>query len=173
MSLEQLIAENTAALKELTTVMRSGNTAGSEVAGGAKTETKATAKVRYFHIPKHNTVAEVKPGDVVPTLESTTEISKADYDKLKKQYAEPKADAVPFTKLTERVTVLSKIPEGGREEIKALLTKYLPKAEKPKFPELEALGKNAEILVDIDAAIAKLEAAKTTPEAAAEDDLGL
>lgn len=170
MSIELLLTNLTEAVKELTTVMRSGNTASAEVTGKSEPE-KTDAKVRYFHIPKHNTVAEVKPGDVVPTIESTVEIKKAEYDKLKKQYAEPKTDAVPFAKLTERATALSKIMPNGGEELRALLKKHLPGVEKPKFPALEALKKNAEILAELEAVITKL--SEPAPAAEEDDDNGL
>jgi Arc/MetJ family transcription regulator len=114
MSLEQKIEALTEAVQRLTAVMQTagepeaGGTEGGETAkrtrrtkaqieadnaaaaaAAAATKTNTTATtVRYFHIPKHNTVAAVNPGEPVPTIESTVEVSEADYTALKTKYAQ-------------------------------------------------------------------------------------
>lgn len=68
-----------------------------------------------------------------------------------------KADGeVPFTQIVERITVLNKSPEPGhgRDGVMAILKKYLPDDAKPTVTKLQPLGRNAEILADIEAALA-------------------
>jgi hypothetical protein len=42
---------------------------------------------RYFHIPAHNTVAAVKPGEVIPSIPGIEEITGGTYADLKAKYA--------------------------------------------------------------------------------------
>jgi hypothetical protein len=42
---------------------------------------------RYFHIPAHNTVAAVKPGEVIPSIPGIEEITGSAYADLKAKYA--------------------------------------------------------------------------------------
>lgn len=64
---------------------------------------------------------------------------------------QPSAD-VPFAKIIERITALNKSPEPGhgREGVLAVLRKWLPGDDKPTVTKLQPLGKNAEILADIE-----------------------
>lgn len=70
--------------------------------------------------------------------------------------SEKPADEVPFAKIIERITVLNKSdkPGHGREGVMAILKKYLPDDAKPSVTKMQPLGKNAEILADIEAALA-------------------
>lgn len=180
MSLEQAILDNTAAVRELITVMQTraeGVPAATEskhakgkAAKGAPEDRFVKAESRYFHIPKHNTVAVVRPGEVVPSLESTVEITGDEYTTLKAQYEASataiveKTNAGPDWKaITTRITELSKV-EDGRSKVRAVIEQFKPGA---KFPELEALNKHAEILAAIEAAFAP------APAVEAADDLGL
>lgn len=65
--------------------------------------------------------------------------------------SEPSAD-VPFATIIERITALNKSPEPGhgREGVLAVLRKWLPGDDKPTVTKLQPLGKNAEILADIE-----------------------
>lgn len=69
--------------------------------------------------------------------------------------SEKPADEVPFAKIIERITVLNKSTEvgHGREGVMAILKKYLPDDAKPSVTKLQPLGKNAEVLADIEAAL--------------------
>lgn len=49
----------------------------------------------YLHIPKHNTVAEVKPGEVLPSIAGAVTVTKDEYDALKAKYASPAPSAGP------------------------------------------------------------------------------
>ena len=44
---------------------------------------------RYFHIPSHNSVAKIAPGEVIPSLPGMLEIGGDEYDTLKAKYAAP------------------------------------------------------------------------------------
>lgn len=70
--------------------------------------------------------------------------------------SEKPADEVPFAKIIERITVLNKSdkPGHGREGVMAILKKYLPDDAKPSVTKMQPLGKNADILADIEAALA-------------------
>jgi hypothetical protein len=70
--------------------------------------------------------------------------------------SQPSAQAsadVPFPQIVERITALHKSPEPGhgREGVLAVLRKWLPNDPKPAVTKLQPLGKNAEILADIEA----------------------
>jgi hypothetical protein len=110
MSLEQALAENTAVMKQLITVMQSA-------AHGAESETKpartkkadapaaAPAAIpsasightndaagnpigtEYFDVPAHNTVYAVKPGEHNPTVAGAIRIADSQYVTKKAQYA--------------------------------------------------------------------------------------
>ncbi|MDP2263256.1 MAG: hypothetical protein Q8K24_08870 [Hydrogenophaga sp.] len=112
MSLEQALAENTAAIKHLITVMSSVQhvapatsakkekqtaTPAAEVAAPAAVAAPAPAPTAdslgnpvgtvYIHIPAHKTVAAVKPGDVMPSLPSQETVTAEQYTALRQQYA--------------------------------------------------------------------------------------
>lgn len=48
-----------------------------------------TSATRYIHIPAHNTVAAIKPGELIPNIAGTLEITEAQYTTLKAQYSVP------------------------------------------------------------------------------------
>ena len=62
---------------------------------------------------------------------------------------------MPFAKIIDRITVLNKStePGHGREGVLTILKKYLPDDTKPSVTKLQPLGKNADILKDIEAAL--------------------
>lgn len=64
-------------------------------------------------------------------------------------------DEVPFQLITDRGMALGKseVPGQGREALLKILRKWLPNDEKPTLSKLAPLGKNAEILADIEAAM--------------------
>ena len=68
---------------------------------------------------------------------------------------------VGFQQIVDRITVLNKSPQPGhgREGVLAILRKYLPNDERPSVTKLQPLGRNAEILADIEAALAPAVAA--------------
>ena len=181
MTFEETLASIDASLKTLVLIAQTGAAAPAEIATPAETKAKGTrasknnptespsmegkhvkADSRYFHIPKHNTVAVVRPGDVVPTIESTVEITGAEYETLKAQYAAEaaKPKGPEWKAVTDKATEVSKAP-GGREKLKALLEKH----GKAKFPELEALGKHAELIAEMEEML--------KPAEVEEDDLGI
>lgn len=69
--------------------------------------------------------------------------------------SEKPADAVSFQQIIDRITVLNKStePGHGREGVLLILKKYLPEDPKPSVTKLQPLGKNADILKDIEAAL--------------------
>lgn len=179
MSLEQAVQSLEETIKTLITVMQSGSAITSAAsaapaapAPAAPAAPKKTKEVtKYFHIPKHNTVAEVKPGEAAPTIESTVEVTKAEFDKLKADYAAKPAE-LSFKTVVEKITEMSKLtgPGRGREGVKALLTHFTGKTEAVRVPDLEPLGKNADIL----AATQKLiDTGSLGEPEVGDDDLGL
>lgn len=72
---------------------------------------------------------------------------------------------VGFPQIVERITVLNKsaLPGHGREGTLAILRKYLPGDDRPSVTKLQALNRNAEILADIEAALAPAEATEFDP----------
>lgn len=92
MSLEQALAENTAALKHLAAVISSGATFAPASAESA-TNKDALGLVdgdpsgtRYFVIEKHNTVYAQKPGDADPGFDGAKIVSAAEFLTKKAEY---------------------------------------------------------------------------------------
>lgn len=135
------------------------------------------AATRYFLIPKHSTVARVLPGEVVPTIESTVEVTAAEYEAKKAEYAKKSATAVPstspaavstpaatvltaslpvasvsFKQVVDKLIELSKDtrPGKGRDAITAFVGKH----GVAKVPALEALNKHAELLAEVEVLLA-------------------
>lgn len=180
MSLEAAITSLEATIKTLITVMQSGATsveapAPSHVAVVETSKPKADKpKTKYIHIEKNRTVAEIKPGDAMPSIEGTVEISKAEFERLKAEYSKPaEPAATTFKAVVEKITELSKLTGAGRgrEGVKAILGHFLPGKEGVRVPDLEPLGKHDEII----AAAQSLIDTGAIPGAAAdaEEDLGL
>lgn len=73
------------------------------------------------------------------------------------QQSEQTQAEVPFKAIIDKVTVLLKSdkPGQGRPAVQAILAKWLPGVEGPTVTKMQALGKNAEILADIEAALAE------------------
>lgn len=136
---------------------------------------------RYFVIDKHNTAARVLPGDVIPTMDGTVEVNGDVYEAKKAEFAKksvtavqtaaPAAESKPaatastasssaatvsFKQVVDALTVLSKDtrPGKGRDAIVAFVSKH----GVAKVPGLEALGKNAELLAEVEALLAPDEA---------------
>jgi hypothetical protein len=136
---------------------------------------------RYFLIEKHNTVARVLPGETVPPIEGTTEVDGDVYLAKKEEFAKksvtsgtqaeqstrsaagttstaPASDAssgaetVSFKAVVDALMVLSKDtrPNKGR----AAITEFLAKHGKTRVPELEAIGKHADLLAEVNALLA-------------------
>lgn len=131
---------------------------------------------RYFNIPKHNTAARVLPGEVVPSIGGTVEIDGDEYTAKKAEYAKKSATAqaaqsgasaaastttagastassseasVTFKQVVDQLMVLSRdTREGmGRDGVMAFCKKH----GVARVPELEKLGKNAELLAEVEA----------------------
>lgn len=64
----------------------------------------------------------------------------------------PAAD-VPFEQVVAKMVALNKSdkPGHGPAAVRAILVKYMPNEEKPTVPKLNGLGKNAEILAEVEA----------------------
>lgn len=102
MSLEQALAENTAVMKQLITVMQSA-THGSVKQDAPKKETAPAASTpaaghtndavgnpigtQYFDVPAHNTVYAVKPGETAPNVAGAMPIADSQYLTKKAEYA--------------------------------------------------------------------------------------
>lgn len=140
---------------------------------------------RYFLVEKHNTVYQQKPGDPDCTVQGAEIITAEHYLLKKAEFAAKTAailaaqkspvvtqaapsptaqtasssEPVAFQQIVERITALNKSPEPGhgREGVLAVLRKYLPGDERPSVTKLQPLGRNAEILADIEAALSPAE----------------
>lgn len=163
MSLEQALAENTAALKHLAAVISSGATFAPASAESA-TNKDALGLVdgdpsgtRYFVIEKHNTVYAQKPGDADPGFDGAKIVSAAEYLKKKAEYealgksvmavekakAKDKPKAEPSTKpaaspapATSAASTASSTTQGPSDaEVTAKLTE-LAKIKTDADPEL-------------------------------------
>lgn len=175
MSLEQAVQSLEETIKTLITVMQSGGAITAAPAAPAAAPAPVTAdkpkKTRYFIIPKHRTVVEVKPGEAAPTIESTIEVTKVEFEKFKADYAAKPAE-LSFKTVVEKITEMSKLsgPGRGRDGVKALLAHFTGKTEGVRVPDLEPLGKHAEIL----AATQKLiDTGSLGEPEVGDDDLGL
>ena len=180
MSLEAAITSLEATIKTLITVMQSGAQV-VEAAAPAATATVETSKpkvekpkMKFIHIEKNRTVAEIKPGDTMPSIEGTVEIGKAEFERLKAEYSKPvETAATSFKTVVEKITELSKLTGTGRgrEGVKTILGHFLPGKDGVRVPDLEPLGKHDEII----AAAQALIDTGVLPGAAAEaeEDLGL
>ena len=64
----------------------------------------------------------------------------------------PAAD-VPFEQVVAKMVALNKSDKTGHgpAAVRAILVKYMPNEEKPTVPKLNGLGKNAEILAEVEA----------------------
>lgn len=144
MALEEVIAENTAALKILISVLQSGAAVSGTANDKPTTGGKSTTKDKKDEKPAT---------DTKPSTDTKTTSAGLDWDK----------DVQPKLLELNRSTAAGQ----GREAIVALLAQFLPEtaAADRKVPLLKALGKNAEIL--------KAVTDKLAPAAAAEDDLGI
>lgn len=146
------------------------------------------AGTRYFVIEKHNTVARVLPTETAPAMDGAVEVDAATYLTKKDEFAEKVAASIAAQKpanqaqpeapatapasgaTVEFKTVIDKLmelvkdtrPGKGREGVMVILSKFLPDtaADARKVPALESLGKNAEILADVEAALAIEKAAE-------------
>lgn len=96
-------------------------------------------------------------------------------EKKVKEPAKPKEVTKPaelsFKTVVEKITEMSKLTSAGRgrDGVKALLAHFTGKTEGVRVPDLEPLGKHAEIL----AATQKLIDTGALTEAVGDDDLGL
>lgn len=103
MSLEQALAENTATMKTLITVLQSAGHVTAAPTKPAKTTAAAPAAApaaaktpvafgdpegtRYFVVEAHNTVFAVKPGDVQPEVAGAVEVGVDEYIAKKDEFA--------------------------------------------------------------------------------------
>lgn len=103
MSLEQALAENTATMKTLITVLQSAGHVTAAPTKPAKTTASAPAAApaaaktpvafgdpegtRYFVVEAHNTVFAVKPGDVQPEVSGAVEVGVDAYIAKKDEFA--------------------------------------------------------------------------------------
>lgn len=113
MSLEEALNRNTETMERLIATLQSGALPGGQPAdttkatGRGKKETPAPTQAPtppaaqvdrtklqpgdpagtiYLHIAKHRTVAAIKPGDVMPTVDGAVEVNGDEYAKLKAEY---------------------------------------------------------------------------------------
>lgn len=163
MSLEQALADNTAALLKLTALLEAANAQGAAFVAAATPEekpkrTKATpvkvAAIRYFFNEKHDSVYRIAPEDPVQNpMEGSVEITQPEFEahqaRLATKYAhlsaekpadtvttEVKADPQPEVKpadLMARVVLLSQKADG-----RSHMEKILAEFGVPKFSLLPA-----------------------------------
>lgn len=132
---------------------------------------------RYFVIAEHSTVARVAPGEIVPSIGGMVEVNGAEYDTKKAEYAKksvtavqtvaPAAESKPaviastasssgatvsFKQVVDKLIELSKDtrPGKGRDAITAFVGKH----GVAKVPALEALGKHAALLAEVELLLA-------------------
>lgn len=104
MSLEAALAENTAVMKQLITVMQSATHGTDKPVSTKKATAPAAAPAapcvngstndaagnpigtQYFDVPAHNTVYAVKPGEVAPNVAGAQPISDSQYLTKKAEY---------------------------------------------------------------------------------------
>lgn len=93
------------------------------------------------------------PAQATTTPAATHAPSTPAASNVSSQVSEQPSGDVPFPKIIERITALNKSPADGhgREGVLAVLRKWLPGDDKPTVTKLQPLGKNAEILADIEA----------------------
>lgn len=62
-------------------------------------------------------------------------------------------DDVPFEQVVAKMVALNKSDKAGHgpNAVRAILVKYMPNEDKPTVPKLNGLGKNAEILAEVEA----------------------
>jgi len=196
MSIEDTLLSIDTSLKTLVQIAQTFGTASAEL-GKPEVTRKPRAKkddakdatlaegdpegTRYFLIEKHNTVARVLPGEVVPIIGGTVEVDSDVYLAKKEEFAkksvtngaaaeqstQPAAatanaapasgassgeETVSFKAVVDALMALSKDtrPGKGRTAITEFLTKY----GKTRVPELESLGKHADLLAEVNTMLA-------------------
>lgn len=128
MSLEQQLAENTAALKQLIVVLSSApiasqpDTAPPAAAAVPEKKTRKAKEValllnegdpegtKYFHIAEHNTVYRQLPGDVDCTLTGATQVTGAEYLIQKAELAKKFPTAVTPEPVTATTAPIATVP---------------------------------------------------------------
>ena len=206
MTIEDTLLSIDASLKSLLTIAMTAAAGSAELGKPEAPATKTRAKkadtaqapafkllagdaegTRYFLIEKHNTVARIDAGGVVPTIDGSVEVDGEVYAAKKEEFAKksltsvsaaqpatpapaetPAAPAqtaslsaatVSFKQVVDKLIELSKDtrPGKGRDAITAFVAKH----GVAKVPALEALGIHAELLAEVEVLLA--------PDAVAED----
>jgi hypothetical protein len=141
---------------------------------------------RYFLIEKHNTVARVLAGEAAPSIDGMVEIDGDVYAAKKEEFAKKSLTAeqtanaaaastaaatastasssevtVSFKQVVDKLIELSKDTRPGKG--RDALTAFLAKHKVAKVPALEAFGKHATLLAEVEALLA--------PDAAVEEDV--
>lgn len=121
-----------------------------------KAQFEALSPVTTSSAPAASTAPAAAPAPSTPAASTVSS-----------QPSEQTQGDVPFATIVERITVVNKSPaEGhGRNGVLAILKKWLPNDPQPTVTKLQPLGKNAEILADIEALLAPAAA----PAAPADD----
>lgn len=156
MSLEAALAENTAVMKQLITVMQSathGTPAKTEKGKPAATPTAAPdatraavptpvafgdpAGTRYFVVEAHNTVFSVKPGDVEPTVAGAVEVHVDAYLAKKDEFAKKiKAAGAAASAPAPTAAPATGEPSATPQVVTASAAQ--PQATEPSFQEVVA-----------------------------------
>ena len=158
MSLEAALAENTAVMKQLITVMQSathGTPAKTEKAKPAATPTAAPdatraavpsstqvafgdpVGTRYFVVEAHNTVFSVKPGDVEPTVAGAVEVHVDAYLAKKDEFAK-KIKAAGAAASAPAPTAAPATGEPSATPQPATASAAQPQATEPTFQDVVA-----------------------------------
>lgn len=190
MSLEQVIAENTATMRELIVVIQSMGARAALVgtAGSTPADDNKVKKATYFHLVDKKQVVKIDAGGERPI--GGLEVTAAEAKKLDEKYKADAAkndtqtgaaggqtqgtggsssatgtpsDSPSFADVTAKITEMSKT-DGGREKVLAIFKQWGVE----KFPQVQGKKPNAELIADIVNMMAP-----PKQESSGLDDLGL
>ena len=124
-------------------------------------EKKAEFAKKTQAVLEQQKAAPTTTGAPAPAQESSTPAAST----ASSQPSEATSAEVPFSKVVERMTELSKSdkPGHGRDGVLAVLKKYLPGDDRPTVTKLQPLGLNAAILAHIETVLAPAAAEEFDP----------
>ena len=171
MSLEAAIQENNALLKTLIAIYQSGAPLLTAAAPAAAPAEAAEEKPKRGRPAKDKTEkVEATEGNVEsekaeqPATTSESTATTAPSATAQAAGASDEKPSTPsFDEVTAKIVALNKAPGHGRDSVLKVFQQFFGTTEGKRVPDLQSLGKNAEIIAFVDALLAP----------AAEDDLGI
>lgn len=151
MSLEATIQENNALLKTLISILQSGAPLLTAAAPAA-----APAETTEENVESEKAAQPATTGESTATTEPSATARAAGA-------SDEKPSTPSFDEVTAKIVALNKAEGHGRESVLKVFRQFFGTTEGKRVPDLQSLGKNAEIIAFVDALL--------TP--AAEDDLGI